>query len=993
MAKIGVDNRRKNRKQRIKTVKIKAKQLFDKSFPNPIVIPSDMTFNNKWQVYLDDIGKAFGALREYRIAFNYGVKAVGEFNKTYQWDIQPPSHLVTNRPKAQLRTLPWLQRAWQVHAHFSKWHQELINGSIPDNAKNAYRNLILSFIFHSGHCLPDVVKAFSQQMLVTPFELKAWNEQPFIALTIQNPSFNTNVSEDKGVFTQFCCYLHPLTLGLMRIWETWQKIADISSFPNWNTLLPFLVEKHNLMTIVQYCSAAAYTCEQHDGVELSQALVEYQIGRNKSYSIPLDNLARLGDPTVARIKQTPLNLNTLTSKPINSIAQDKKQPATYASIKTCFQKKGVKELTKAELMLRLDTLVQTLNAKKQTDILVLVCWYRYKLKTCAVSSIRSYHANLSRSWLYLCSMYPLHQLNSDNLESVYSLAIEGQTTTKAKQYFASRLKDLHQFAVNSFNFAKISSQFLHIDPTQSHTRAGFIDESLFTALIHSINHIAELNLADRLCLKALCIASYRCGLRFGELRKLRIKDIEKSQIGWLQIRDSQYGRNKTASSLRKVPFFPLLLNHEKEIVDRYYRLKLEQTGEQATCPFFTLGSETKLPIESLQISTLIGRLLKSLSGLDYVVFHHLRHSCLSKLQLILELKDKLRNYPQLIAYSPEQINKIHQLIFGETSRNGYDQIAAFAGHESAEMTFQHYFHFSDWIVSKKLLDADFKLTNAQTVRLRINSRANIRQNNHSDIYTDSLRYLSQKLKVTKLNNSIIDGCAPVTDDNISNQEIISIPICYSAVQLYEQGFQQEDICNRFRIKQHTLCKWIENAKAIKTLSINNVGTVTSRHFSDIRSHRLLPAKLKSKQDIIQLEQYITKLKRHYPANREAFKTAVAYALNNGCTSKSGIYFNSPKELQTFLDTFGFVIPKSHWRAMTHFLNGSRTRGQWKQSLKGMKQIVERKQAGRNKISQGAVRLELIAPKSRMKEHKTGQKQSSPILMYLFHMMAIMMPIL
>ena len=41
--------------------------------------------------------------------------------------------------------------------------------------------------------------------------------------------------------------------------------------------------------------AAVYVCEQHLGVELNQALVEYQIGKTQSYALPLDNLARLAD--------------------------------------------------------------------------------------------------------------------------------------------------------------------------------------------------------------------------------------------------------------------------------------------------------------------------------------------------------------------------------------------------------------------------------------------------------------------------------------------------------------------------------------------------------------------------------------------------------------------------------------------------------------------------------------------------------------------------
>ncbi|WP_406734574.1 tyrosine-type recombinase/integrase [Vibrio scophthalmi] len=882
--------------------------------------------------------------------------------------------------------------AWLVHDFYKQWHEQLLNDAPPYSAEVAYRNLMLSFMFHSGQCLPDVVKAFSDMLLTMQFKLQAWNEQPFIVITINNPSYNTNVIDNDEPFTQFCCYLHPITLGLMRHWKIWQGTQNFAQPKDWNALMSLLTGQPTMMTSAQFCSAAVYTCEQHNGVELSQALVEYQIGHNKSYGLPLDNLARLLHPTVARVDDLSSDFSVTTTKQSVPSVHAPSQVNAYASIKSCFKKNGVNELSKAVVIERLNGLLFKLEKEKQTDTLVLVSWFRDKLTSCTVSSVRSYHASLSRNWLYLCSQYPMHRLSSENLESVYLQAIEAQATKKAQKYFASRLKDVHQFAVNHFQYAKVSSQYLHTDPTQSHTRAGFVDEGLFNALMNAIGHITDLNQADKLCLMALCITSYRCGLRLSELRKLRIKDIENSKVGWLQIRDSQYGSNKTASSLRKVPFFPLLLENETEIVKQFYRLKLEQTGEHSNYPFFTIGSELKLPITSLQISALIGGLLKSLSGLDYLVFHHLRHSCLSRMQLILELDDEVAAFPSLTAYSINQIHKIKHLVFGRSLRNGYDQIAAFAGHESAGMTFQHYFHFSDWIVARKLLNANFNLTQEQTMHLGINSRANIRKQKYSDSKNDALSYLSRKLQVIPLSNRIIDGCDPVEYSYMQDKEVISIPICYQAISLYEQGFQHEDICNRLRIKEQTLSDWIERAKTIKALNVTSAGKVTSRHFSHARSDRLLPAKLKSEHEIVLLNQYIASIKQHYPANRDAFKQIINYVLHHSSVSRSGIYFNSPQELQSFIKTSWLFIPKSHWRAMTHFMNASIQKDEWSLSLKGIRQVVDRRQTRRSKKSYGAVRLELVKPSIRLSGKVKEQKRSSPTLIYLFHMMGIMMPI-
>ncbi|WP_406734573.1 hypothetical protein RJD39_16430 [Vibrio scophthalmi] len=112
MGKIGAQARKDNRAQHIEKVKNKARQLFEKSFPNPYIVPTTTAFSAKWQLYLDDIGRAFGRLGDYRLAFNQGVKTVRDYNGQYHWDVHPPSHLVTNKPQPQLRTLTWLKRAW-----------------------------------------------------------------------------------------------------------------------------------------------------------------------------------------------------------------------------------------------------------------------------------------------------------------------------------------------------------------------------------------------------------------------------------------------------------------------------------------------------------------------------------------------------------------------------------------------------------------------------------------------------------------------------------------------------------------------------------------------------------------------------------------------------------------------------------------------------------------------------------------------------------------
>jgi integrase len=991
MGLIGVEGRKKDRLKDIERVKSHAGQICKKYLPGTSNAPSESQFLSQWQKYIEEIGDTFGSHRDYRLAFNLGVRTVLTYQKEFGWTVTPPSYLVTNKPRAQLRTFSWLKTAWKIHQFYENWFNSFLVTSSPKSLSEAYRNLMLSFIFHSGHCIPEVVKAFNQQLVDQTFLLQRWSEIPFITVTVDGSSFNTNVNIDDQQVTQYHCYLHPITQGLLRVWKRWRK--EYWDCPNdWDEIKQVLGQGELTYPISELCSAAVYTCEQHAGVEMSQAMVEYQIGRTKSYGLPVSNLARLCEPVVSRL--TDIRYHASSRKASDSESSPKRTPSqsdVYRAIKGClYQDKLSEKLSVKTVKERLLKLMEELKTSQQKDELLLVHWYYHKLiGGRGVSTLKRYHSELTRKWLYLCSQQTLCELSSDDLEMIYKQSIDSISTIKSKKYFAGRLKDLHSFGVTYYGFSPITTQYLHTDPTQAHTRAGFVDEPLFVALLGSIDSACDLNSADKLALKVLCILSYRCGLRLAELKKLKINDIENSKIGRVSVRDNNIGSNKTASSLRKVPLYPLLFDMEKKLVDSYFHIKLGQ--ERKNKPFLTIGTDDTLPINTLQVSTFIGSLLKSLSLLDHLVFYHLRHSCFSRIQLIVELDKELDDYPYLVAYGCKQRRKISRLLCGDSFKNAYDGIAAFAGHESADMTFQHYFHFSDWIVAKKLGKAKYLLDKTKTHILGLETRRKLTESQALATPSDVQAYLISALNVEKLSNPISDGVVKLKLKSTSAASHISIPICYQALSLYQEGFQLEEICHRFKISEEILNRWIANAKVIKAITASSRGKEYSRHFSSARANKLLPAQLKADTELKRLNQYVKNLKEHYKSNRERLTEAFLYALNHTSTSHSGIYFNEPETLKTFIETCHLFIPKSHWRAMTHFMGSSIAKEEWEQALIGIKHKTERQASGRSKKSRGAVRLELIHSVYQVNTgNEISKKQSSPALIYLFHMMGIMM---
>ncbi|WP_391090465.1 tyrosine-type recombinase/integrase [Vibrio sp. NH-UV-68] len=987
MTEIGVEARRKNRLNQIERVNLKAQQVFEKYFPNPVIVPKPEHFYEKWEKFIDEITNTFGQLRDYRRAFNIGVKNVLTYQTLHNWKIAPPSYIVTKKSAKPLRALDWMQKAWKGYELYQHWYFDELIKSPAQSKEQAFRNLILSLIYHSGQANPDVVDAFQRLIVNSNVKVNHWNYSPFISVTIDSGRFNTNVDVAGYKVTQFHCYLHPITLGLLRLWKRWRRHSWQAPRDR-GELGTILTRNQCDLTFSQLCKTSVYVAENQSDLTISQALIEYQLSKTKSYGLPTSNLARLIHPMVyplIDIDFTPASASSDSELSAKNTKPKSQHLLLFDKLKACLRPKGtLKPVSKVTLKQSLETLIAEISGEEAINQRLLIQWYRHKLDSCSVGTLKAYHSSLTRKWLYLCESYQLNSLNSEELEQIYKQTIDSHTTDKSKKYFAGRLKDLHAFAVEADVLTPISSDYLHTDPTQAHTRAAFVDEALFTGLLDGISSYGGLNEADKLCLQSMCILSYRCGLRLNELVKLRIKDIEPSRIGWLSVRDNHLGQNKTAASLRKVPLYPMLLEHETKIINDYYHIKQEQQLGQKH-PFFSLDADTKLPVDNFRVSILVGELLKSLSQLNYFVFHHLRHSCLSRLQLILET-DGLGSLPQQLSpYDRSQLAKIKGIVFGQSAMNGYDVIAAMAGHESPRMTFEHYFHFSDWIVAQKLKNIDFSLPQGAMSQVGLLPQ---RLPLEKRLTRYVLPYLMKKLAIQELTTNIHNGIVPTLNIE-EDREVRSFPICQSALEHYQQGFSREDICSRLKISRTTLDKWISNAKHIKAFSTESAGQQYSRHFSNARSTKLLPSALKTAIEIKMQNQYIKNLKEHYQQHHDAIADTITYALKHASVSRSGIHFNSPIELSKFLETTHLFIPKSHWRASTQYLDSSIKRSEWLDALKGIKTYKERNPSGRSKKAQGAIRLELAHPSSRIK-NKSKTKRSSPLLLHLFHMMGIMM---
>lgn len=994
---IGVQGRKDQRLHQKNKITKSALRILAKEFPNPSNIPSHETFTKKWTTITRSMNKSFGSIRDYRAAFNTIVHTIEGYRKEYQWNISAPSYLFTQKEKKQLRNEAWLKRAWAFQSSYQIWFENIGKTQRTDSVEQCYQALMLSFMCHSGHCNTHLVSTFSSNLLHS-IDIKSVTGYPFIQLQIEANGFNTNVHDEDEPVTQYNCYLSPITQGLLHRWmklnkTQWKPPED--KFQIYQAITASF-DKHNAAfpsTLNQLTSVAISIAEKQPAVEMNQALVEYAIGNTKSYSLPSDNLARLEDQKVASCSITQLYgfKSNAKNTAIKNHCEGPIPPVDlHALLTQAFKPESSKQKISPKLVQ--SRLRKILKAELPLYQKILADWFLTMSLNAKVSSLVTYNSTITRRWLYATENADLFDMDGDDYESLYDSLLDSIESDSRKKAVADRLNQIHGFAVTNYTLPALLNRPGQGSKSKSHTRSGFIDEALFSALLLQVKQLSDLNDTEKNTLAALLIIAYRCGLRIGEIRKLRLCDIEHSSTGWIAVRSNIFGDNKTASALRKVPLFSMLLADELEIVNECISSK-RATAKSDKNLLFTLGQDKHKPIDAFLLSNFTSHVLRDLSGLNFLVFHHLRHSCLSRLQLMMEIDNVQNILPNAVPYSTENIEKIRHQLCGNTKRNVYYAISAFAGHSSPETCFNNYFHFTDWIVGHKLAKAQLPLSKSTAIVFGLCSRRVYTQlkNENSTLYPYHFQlYLYQKLKPKLLKNNIQTTHKTPEIERQSQSRKYSLELCYAVLEHIQNGFDIREMAFKFRIEQETIDKWLKNAKQIQSLSTSTANK-HKRRFSAVRSNKLLPGRLKSSAELKLISTFIIKLREHYKEKKMDLDWAVLYALNNSNTNKSGIYFSKPSELARFISTLHFAIPNAYWRVVTHTIEQSPIKHEWEAAYIGIRSVKGRKASKQGRIGSGAVRLELRHPNEKsIKKQGQYKKFSSHALMYLFHMMGIMM---
>lgn len=402
-------------------------------------------------------------------------------------------------------------------------------------------------------------------------------------------------------------------------------------------------------------------------------------------------------------------------------------------------------------------------------------------------------------------------------------------------------------------------------------------------MIRAVRNLAGVDRDTNEGLAVLLILAYRTGLRRGELLKLRLSDIEKSDEYWFYVVNNRYGNNKTDSARRRIPVYLLLLPRELERFRQYLNQRIAQNRNHTNTLLFSEPHAVTVPHRGSMVSGLTKDLL-SFQGLNELSFHHFRHSALTNLFVVMEENPDM--IAKLTGYSVEQARKIRSELFCSnpiSSRDKYSAIAGLAGHLSPDTTFLHYIHETSLHIWKRLSKFDPVLEMDQiSVLSGLSFRAISAHFNDgtaprlSDLRPEILKRLAPMSR--RLRTSDVSAAATETAQYAPSKRRVTILDCYTVLRDLERGDPISTLCIRYSIDKTKINGWLEAAIQIQNL-VTKAGN--RRHFPKRMSSTaigipLAPIRPQDRATAKETDRVISLLRDAYVVDSEAISWCIDY---------------------------------------------------------------------------------------------------------------------
>ncbi|MCK9535444.1 MAG: tyrosine-type recombinase/integrase [Pseudomonas sp.] len=928
---------------------------------SPPVIHSD--FEQQLALFQAFLQQQYNDIGRLRQAYQNLARMVARGNDDGVWNLNIPPTITQVPRTSTSRTENIFRYGIEAGRLYQGWKDDIQTRPAPPTSKQErLADALISAIIYGGLANPRAVVSLANLLTQNRKLIHRISDRLWIDLIWVSDVDALNVKEQQDTEEQWKTlhrfYPDNFTLGLIYSFlshklsyknETAEGSVvidgqeELNQSSVWALLKDRLLlgeQKTSFNSLQAFCTGAQSVTEMLPNVDIPQALLECASGRIKNSSLLIDQQSEWLRPATTKPVAEPdlLSFFSLAGAWRDRVIKSNDNPQVSLNTKTIdrllyqistalrTKRQGLK---RSEAM-AIEDLNELLSVPVNINAEIFIRWLQHSLLRLALSSVNRYFIELKNLWFYYTNEQDLQALDESELENIYWEIRLAKSDPKAQTYLLGRLKDLHTFASNQFGLPRLDSFFEDVTGgvKQIRVRVGYIPEHIYQAVLCQIGSIADLDDHAVDGLKVLLILAYRTGMRRGELLKLRLSDVEISKRPWLFVVNNKYGNNKTDSALRQIPLHAALLDDELEFFQNYIGARRARYPHITNTLMFSLPHSETVPYDGSMISELVKYLLIH-QGCTDLTFHHLRHSALTNIMVVMDGDQEL--ITQLTGYSIEQAKYLRETLHNarpDSRRDIYSAIAGLAGHLTPETTFTHYIHECSLLLGMRLAQHNPALDLRQGRYITGLSTRYI-NTQFSEAQVDAQPPATLELSVFR--SEIIRRLQPHTnmigprntqetvelesEQPTVSRRVANVTDCYSALRAIEQGESVAVASLRFALDEDRIMSWLRTAQAlqrVKTIHGN------SRLFAKNRIKTaiglpLLPAWPKDRFVSSEIDQTINALRGLYKTNKNKLLWAVHYWLNNTSTSKQGLRFTDLEDLDTFLTTVADVLPIKRWR--------------------------------------------------------------------------------
>lgn len=933
------ERRKINRQLVHLTIQEKALQAFEKYFPKMFHEPPVCEkYDENWPRFLDGLGAAFKNEDRYRKGLIFVLKIIQKGNENSMWQLDLPTiPLEISRDKLPYDD-QWFRKSQACADFYHRWISCIEKeGRINYSAETLLADLLLSAVFHSGihttKALHLFAQAVSNQAMLFSNDQQIWFE------TTDSDRVTNYIDDQGNRHTQSRAFLAFPTMGLIYRWyrnrdHSFTIPDELETFEHWFNRHVNAISATK-MTVKQLCIYSQLCVQLHSGVFYPQVLSHVASGKLTSVGVSHAHWYELHQPyipsnvTGEELKRTQRSEEKRGHK--NSKYQIDRHSLFLSKLRIAIQEKisATHKNTRGNAIKALSALKNELALTDTENILFGWLLHCISVNKNQPSTLRTYLSRGGLQWLNCCygeniyswtgddfvtryrKLLDIDQFSSKHVTDEVEPETKGSKQTDNLQYLSARLESLHKYAVRYHGLEPLSESLLEHTKAQKHIRAGYISEPLFRYMRHIIKCSLSLTDREKRRLECLAIIAFRTGLRIGELLKLRISDLEASDEMWLYVRDTELDDSKSKNAYRKIPLAVLLTDEELTAVRDYYIFRSISHTKSIAALMFPSEAGELIPLSEGEIQFPIQAALNACSK-QLWTFHHLRHTAISRLQLllhrdVLELHSGSKALGQhLMPWDETRCELIYKTIMSGHPRGDYWALAQFAGHLSPETTIRSYLHFSDWVSAACIRQAEFDWEPKVKHYFSGLSVSQLQQ----------LGWNSASLSFTRCFNEIKSRLERYTEQIHCSEQTLPPLIktkppkldLFAILNILSTLSRKEDIRTlqaHYQIEDNVIQQWLMKIEALLLLKT----TKSHRRLSnDDRMNALLPGEMRSHAEQKEFVQITEKARRIYRANRKELENWIQYHLTHSNSRNHPLPFRDPNQLKAFIATSVKLLP-------------------------------------------------------------------------------------